>query len=195
MTTRPESTVLWARAVRGIDAASLAVARATRWALLLNALLIAGNALSRKLFGVYSPIIYDLQWHFFAAVVLLMAAYTLQRDEHVRVDVFAHRLGERRMAWLDLGGMLGTVVPVSVAMIWLVAPSFIDAVLSGETRASKETGSVLPAWIIRGFIAGGFLLLVLQALAEAYRCIAYLSGGAPRPVRRQRLLDRPGDDG
>ena len=181
----------WHRVVRAIDAASAAVARTARWALLINALLIAGNALSRKLLGVYSPVIYDLQWHFFAAVVLLMAAYTLRRDEHVRVDVLAPKLGERGMAWLDLGGMLGIVVPICLGMVWLITPPFIDAVLSGETRASKETGSILPAWIIRGFIGAGFLLLALQAVAEAMRCVACLRGLAARPVRRQRLIEGP----
>ena len=33
-----------------------------------------------------------------------MVAYTLKRDEHVRVDLLAHRLGEHGLAWLDLVG-------------------------------------------------------------------------------------------
>jgi TRAP-type mannitol/chloroaromatic compound transport system permease small subunit len=181
--------------VRAIDSTNAAIGRAARWALLLNALLIAGNALSRTLFGVYSPLIYDLQWHFFAAVVLLMAAYTLQRDEHVRVDVLSHRLGERGMAWLDLAGMLGILVPVCLAMVWITTPAFVDALLSGETRASKESGSYLPVWIIRGFVWTGFLLLALQGVAEALRCIACLRNLAPRPVRRRRLIEGTTRDG
>lgn len=123
--------MLWPRAVRAIDAASLAVARAARWALLVNALLIAGNALSRKLFGVYSPIIYDLQWHFFAAVVvLLMAAYTLQRDEHVRVDVFAHRPGSGAPSTVSTADIYWGAVPflaiqLRMVMILIAAPGIV----------------------------------------------------------------------
>ena len=67
-----------------------------RWGLLANALLITANAISRKFFSVAWANTFTLQWHFFAAVVLLMAAYTFWRDEHERIDVFAHHLGERR---------------------------------------------------------------------------------------------------
>ena len=181
----------WLRIAHAIDATSAAVASVARWALLANALLMAGNALARTLFSVYSSVIYDLQWHFFAAVVLLMAAYTFQRDEHVRVDVLSHRLGERGMAWLDLAGIVLVLLPICLLMIWITTPAFVEALASGETRLSRETGSRLPTWIIRSFIPAGFLLLALQGVAEALRCIACLAGVERRPVRRQRLIDGP----
>ena len=94
------------RVAAAIDRLSSATAGATRWALLLNALLICGNAFMRKFFSIAWPALFDMQWHFFAAAVLLMAAYTLQRDEHVRVDVLAGRFGVRGMAWVDLTGLV-----------------------------------------------------------------------------------------
>ncbi|MES2280222.1 MAG: hypothetical protein V4542_02320 [Pseudomonadota bacterium] len=71
-----------------IDTINRWMAFAVRWGLLANAVLIAGNAFSRKLLGMASSTMYDVQPHFFAPVVLLMAAFTLQRDEHVRIDIF-----------------------------------------------------------------------------------------------------------
>jgi TRAP-type mannitol/chloroaromatic compound transport system permease small subunit len=179
----------WLRFAGGIDAVSEAVAGIVRWALLANALLIAGNAFSRKLFSITAPAIYDLQWHFFAAIVLLMAAYTLQRDEHVRVDLLAHRLGERGMAWLDLVGMALVLLPLSLLMVWVTTPPFLHSIVAGETRASRESVSDLPAWIIKSFIPAGFLLLALQGIAEAIRCIACLKGVIRRPVHRRGLVD------
>lgn len=82
------------RIAAAIDRLSATIAHLVRWGLLLNALLITGNAFMRKFFSLGWPLLYDLQWHFFAAAVMLMAAYTLQRDEHVRVDVLALRFGE-----------------------------------------------------------------------------------------------------
>lgn len=177
------------RLAQGIDALTAAVARAVRWALLVNALLVAGNAISRKLFDLSAPGIYDLQWHFFAAVVLLMAAYTLQRDEHVRVDVLAQRLGERGMAWLDLAGIALVLLPVCALMIQVSTPAFVASLLAGETRASREMTSDLPAWIIKSFLPAGFLLLGLQGVAEAIRCVACLTGHRRRPVHRRQLID------
>lgn len=174
---------------KGIDRISESVARMVCWGLLANALLVAVNAFSRKLFSVAVPVIYDLQWHFFAAVVLLMAAYTLKRDEHVRVDLLAHRLGERGLAWLDLVGIALVLLPLCLAMVWVTTPPFFASILSGETRASRESVSDLPAWIIKSFVPAGFLLLAFEGIAEAIRCVASLRGLIHRPIHRHQLID------
>lgn len=174
---------------KGIDRLTTSVARVVYWGLLANALLIAANAIARKVFAVTWPVIYDLQWHFLAAVVLLMAAYTLKRDEHVRVDLFAHRLGERGLAWLDLIGIVLVLVPLCLLMVWVTTPLFVESIRSGETRFSRESLSTLPAWIIKGFVPAGFLLLALQGLAEAIRCAAALRGLIKRPIHRRGLIE------
>ena len=174
------------RLATAIDRLTAATAHVARWGLLLNALLIAGNAFMRKFFALGWPLLYDLQWHFFAAVVLLMAAYTLQRDEHVRVDVLASRFGERGMAWLDLTGIVLVLIPLCLVVAWVTLPPFWHAWLAGETRASRDNLSDLPAWIIKGFVPAGFLLLALQAVAEAIRCVAALRGLARRPLHRRQ---------
>jgi TRAP-type mannitol/chloroaromatic compound transport system permease small subunit len=179
----------WLRVAGSIDLANNVVAGIVRWAVLANALLIAGNAITRKLLSVASPVIYDMQWHFLAAVVLLMAGYTLKRDEHVRVDVLAHRLGERGMARLDLVGIVTVLVPLCLVMVWVTTPELLHAVVAGETRATPESISNLPAWIIKSFIPVGFLLLAVEGIAEGIRCVACLKGIIRRPVRRRQLID------
>jgi len=172
-----------------IDGLNRTVAQFVRWGLLANAILITTNALSRKFFSLASASAFDLQWQFFAAVVLLMAAYTFQRDEHVRIDIFANRLGERGLAWLDLIGICLVLLPVCAALVWVSLPQFMISVISGESRATRESTSEIPAWIIKGFIPAGFFLLALQGIAEAIRCIASLRGILPRPVQRHRLIE------
>lgn len=176
------------RLAAGIDRLNAFVARMVRWALLANALLIAGNAISRKFFGVVLLAAYDLQWHFFAAVVLLMAAYTLQRDQHVRVDVFASRWGERGMAWIDLVGLVLIMLPLCAAMVAVSTPTVVTSIVSGETRATRESVSDLPAWIIKSFLPAGFLLLGLQAIAEAIRRIAFLRGHLKQRLQPSTLI-------
>ena len=172
-----------------IDRLNRTVAQFVRWGLLANAILITANALSRKFFSLASPSAFDLQWQFFAAVVLLMAAYTFQRDEHVRIDILASRMGDRGLAWLDLVGICLVLLPVCAALVWVSLPQFIIAFLSGESRATRESSSHIPAWIIKGFIPAGFLLLALQGIAEAIRCVACLRGILPRPVQRHKLIE------
>jgi TRAP-type mannitol/chloroaromatic compound transport system permease small subunit len=169
-----------------IDRFTKTFASIAQWGLLANAVLVGGNAIIRKIFSVSALVIFDLQWHFAAAVVLLMAAYTLQRNEHVRVDVLAPRLGERRLAWLDLCGMVLILLPLCLLMIWLGTQASIEALVIGERRLVFGN---LPAWIIKSLVPAGFFLLALQGAAEAIRCIACLKGMGARPVHRHQLID------
>jgi TRAP-type mannitol/chloroaromatic compound transport system permease small subunit len=179
------------RAANGIDWANRRLAFVVRWGLLANAVLIAGNAISRKLLGVASSTMYDVQPHFFAAAVLLMAAYTFKRDEHVRIDVFSGFLGPRGMAWLDLAGIAVVLLPLCLTAVWVTWPDFVTSVVTGETRASRESLSRFPAWIMKGMIPLGFLSLAAQGAAEAVRCLAFLAGAAPRPLGAEHA-DRQG---
>lgn len=180
---------LFLRLAEMIDRVSEGFARIVRWGLLANTIVIAGNAFSRKLFSAAWPSAFDLQWQFFAATVLLMAAYTLKRDEHVRLDILAHRFGERGLAWIDLFGLLLVLLPVCAAIVWISWPHFLQSFLVGESRATRESMSDIPAWIIRGFIPLGFFLLGLQGMAEAIRCVACLRGTISRPMHRRQLIE------
>jgi len=178
------------RLAGSIDRLNALLAKIVCWGLLANALLIAGNAISRKLLSTAWVLAFDLQWHFFAAVVMLMAAYTFQRDQHVRIDILAQRLGERGMAWLDLLGITLVLLPLCTVIVWITVPQFASSFMAGETRFTRESMSNLPAWVIKGFIPAGFFLLGLQGIAEAIRCVAALKGLIRRPLYRHQLIER-----
>jgi TRAP-type mannitol/chloroaromatic compound transport system permease small subunit len=109
------------RLVHWIDGLSEKLASLVSWALLLNALLITFNAISRKVFSVAWSSAFDMQWHFFAAVVFITAAYALQKNEHVRVDVFANRIGEWAWPGLICSGLFlsfSPYAPASSGKLW-----------------------------------------------------------------------------
>ena len=104
-----------------------------------------------------------MQPHFFAAAVLLMAAYTFKRDDYVRIDVFSGFLGAPGLAWLDLGGIVVVLLlPPSVIAVGHLA-RLRHVVRDRESRASRESLSRFPAWIMKGMIPLGFLTLAAQA--------------------------------
>ena len=58
-----------------------------------------------------------LTW-FHAVVFMLGTAYTLQREEHVRVDIFYRDMSGRRRAWVNLLGVTFFVFPMCAFFIW-----------------------------------------------------------------------------
>lgn len=177
------------RLARAIDRLTDFVGRLARWAVLLDVLVAAGNALSRKFLDLASNFALDLQLHFLAVLVLLMAGYTLKRNEHVRIDILSARFGVRYGARLDALGCLLVIVPLSLAMAYFSWPIFWHALVHHEVSAEME-GSV-PRWVLTGLLPLGFALLALQALAEAIKRIAFLGGRAEYAPRAGQLIDGP----
>src|SRR5262245_62000776 len=92
---------------RLIDAVNERCARIATWLVLAACLVSCGNAFARYLFGVSSNAWLEMQWYLFAAMVMLGAAYTLNRNEHVRVDIVYGRASTRTQLWI---GILGAVL-------------------------------------------------------------------------------------
>ena len=75
------------------------------WLVLIACVISAGNALMRYAFSLSSNAWLEIQWYLFGGIVMLGAAYTLQRNEHVRVDVLLQLVtGARTRLWIDLLG-------------------------------------------------------------------------------------------
>ncbi|MEN3367839.1 MAG: hypothetical protein V7606_5113, partial [Burkholderiales bacterium] len=82
-----------------IDNLNERVGKLAVWMVLLSCLISAGNAASRYALDKSSNAWLEIQWYMFAGMVLLGAAHTLKRNEHVRVDVIYGRLKPRTQAW------------------------------------------------------------------------------------------------
>ena len=77
---------------RGIDRVNAWIGRAVMWLILAAILVSAGNATVRKVFDISSNAWLELQWYLFGAAFLFAAAYTLQRNEHIRIDIVSNHL-------------------------------------------------------------------------------------------------------
>jgi TRAP-type mannitol/chloroaromatic compound transport system permease small subunit len=151
------------------------------WLVLAAVLLSAGNAIVRKIFNMSSNAMLEMQWYFFSGVFLLLAGYTLLRNEHVRIDVVAGHLSPRAQTWIDVLGTLFFLLPIAVIFIYLSWPVFIRTYTHGEI--STNAGGLL-IWPARALVPVGFTLLLLQGLSELIKRIAFLAGAGPDPVPR-----------
>jgi TRAP-type mannitol/chloroaromatic compound transport system permease small subunit len=152
--------------VTGIIAASL---------VLLCCLISAGNAISRYAFNASSNAWLEIQWYMFAGMVLLGAAETFRRNEHVRVDLIYGSVSHRRREWIDLLGGVIFLMPLCIIMIYFTWPFFSNSWLIGEI-STNEGGLI--RWPVKLVLPVGFALLALQGLSEIIKRGAALSGAA-----------------
>ena len=161
---------------RLIDRLNQTIGRAATWLILLMVLISTGNAIVRKLFNMSSNGLLEIQWSLFAAVFLLAAAYTLLKNEHVRIDILSSRLGPRAQAWIDILGALLFLLPLCAIMLFYAWPFFWESFESQEW--SNNPGGLI-LWPAKALIPACFVLLGLQAISEIIKRIGFLLGIVP----------------
>jgi TRAP-type mannitol/chloroaromatic compound transport system permease small subunit len=163
----------WLSLARGIDRVSRFFGIIAAWLVLLSCLISAGNAASRYIFSVSSNAWLEIQWQMFAGIFLLGTAQVLKLNEHVRVDMIYGGRSARTKLWIDVFGLILFLFPAAIMMMVMGGEFFLDAYRRGEI--SSNAGG-LPLWPVKLLLPLGFLLLILQGVAELIKRIAGLRG-------------------
>lgn len=158
---------------RLIDLLNERLGKGAFWLVLIVTLISAGNALMRFTIDYSSNGLLEIQWYLFAAIFLLSAAYTLQKNEHVRIDVVAGRFSPKVQAGIDIFGTLFFLLPMVVMVLWLSVPLVIESIRINEYSANA--GGLL-RWPVKIILPIGFLLLALQGVSELIKRLAFLAG-------------------
>jgi TRAP-type mannitol/chloroaromatic compound transport system permease small subunit len=138
---------------------------------------------------------FDLGWialqesvtYMHAALFMLAAAFTLQQDGHVRVDILYQKLSRRGRALVDLLGTLLLLLPVAGFIAWTGWGYVMDAWAIQE--GSRETGGIPGVYLLKTLILLLPALLTLQGLALVVRNGLFLAGveaALPRPTKGTR---------
>lgn len=167
-----------------IDAVTAFIGRSVSWLILVAVLVSAGNAVIRKIFDTSSNAWLELQWYLYGAVFLLAAAYTLQRNEHVRIDVATAHLSKRTRDWIDLLGHIFFLMPFCILMVYLSWPFVMNSLRSGDISVNAG-GLVL--WPARMMLLAGFILLLAQGISEIIKRIAVIRGDIEDPMVQHEL--------
>lgn len=168
----------WLKVSHGIDRLNDSVGHLIRWLVLAAVLISAGNAIIRKAFNISSNSFLEIQWYLFAAVFLLGAGYAFLRNVHVRIDFISSNLPKRTNAKIDAVGIVVFLIPLCLVLISLSWPLFTKAWESGEM--SQNAGGLI-RWPVYALVPLGFALLLLQAVSELIKRIAFLRGRLPEP--------------
>jgi len=158
---------------RFIDAINEKIGLAISWALLLAVLICSGNALVRYIFNTSSNSWLEIQWYLFGAIFLLASAYTLKRNEHVRIDVVVGRFSKRTQVWIDLFGFIFFLLPATLLILYFSIPFAYESIRNQEV--SSNAGGLI-IWPAKTLIPVGFFLLTLQGISELIKRVGFLMG-------------------
>jgi TRAP-type mannitol/chloroaromatic compound transport system permease small subunit len=148
---------------RAIDWVNERFGTVANWLVLLACLISAGNAASRYLFAASSNAWLEVQWYMFAGMVLLGGPYALNRNEHVRVDLFYGMASERTRIWIDIIGGFLFLLPICIILTLFTWPWFVESWTINES--SSNAGGLI-RWPVKLLLPVGFLLMALQGVSE-----------------------------
>ena len=168
---------------RFIDVCNERVGKAAAWLGLAAVIICTINAIFRYTVNMSSNAWLEIQWYLNAAVFMLVAAWALKRNDHVRIDVIISRLSLRVQAWIDILGGLLALLPASVIIAWYSWPSLVSSYEISEY--SSDPGGLI-RWPMRLLVPVAFSLLALQGVSEIIKRIAFLKGLIAYPAEHHR---------
>ncbi|MCG8685047.1 MAG: TRAP transporter small permease subunit [Desulfobacterales bacterium] len=162
------------KCVNIIDGVSDKIGHIVGWLTTLMVLIVFYDTVMRYAFNKGNVALQELEWHLFAVVFLIGAAYTLKEGGHVRVDILFINFSKKTKAWVDLIGTIVFLIPFCIMLIF-ATQKFIGN--SWAVREISPDPGGLPArYILKTMIPLGFFLLMVQGLSEAGKCLLVLTG-------------------
>jgi TRAP-type mannitol/chloroaromatic compound transport system permease small subunit len=130
--------------------------QAVAWLTLLMVLLTFSIVILRYGFNLGWIWLQEIVIYFHVAVFTIAAAWTLQKDGHVRVDIFYTDMPEKKRALVDLLGTVLFLIPFCLFVLIISWPYVADSWQLLES--SREAGGLPLVFVLKS------LILVLPAL-------------------------------
>jgi TRAP-type mannitol/chloroaromatic compound transport system permease small subunit len=167
-----------ARIADGIDRITAAIGRIATWCSLYVVAAEFAVVVLRYVVGFGSIRLQESVLYAHAGLFMLAAAWTLQIDGHVRVDVFYARNTPRARAIVDLLGSVVFLLPFAT-VLFILSLLYVERswhILEGSPQPSGLPLVYLLKTIILVFAAS----IGLQGLAQAIRAALILSAPSPQ---------------
>ncbi len=150
------------------------VGRAVSWLMLAAVLLMFGNVAMRYFFNAGAPWQMELVLFCHAITFMLAMGYTLQAEEHVRVDVLYAKFSAKSKAWVELLGALFFLFPLCFALVYF-SWEFVASSWSLQ-EASSEYHGMPGVFLLKTVLLIGPGLLMLQGLANLLKAWEVIRG-------------------
>lgn len=159
--------------INTIDAFTQRVGHMVAWLLVLLVLMQGLVVLLRYGFSWGSIALQESVTYLHAICFMLGAAFTLQVDRHVRVDVLYRSMSLKQQALVNAVGSVLFLIPICLFMLW----TSYDYVLQAWTikERSADSGGLAIVYLLKTLIPLLAISLLAQALAELGRSILSLT--------------------
>lgn len=164
----PPAIALMGRIVGGMTALAMALAAL---GLLASLVMIAYGVVMR--YGFNSPPVWvdDLVGFILVGIVMLAAAATLRRGEHISVDILTDRLSPSGKRWAQGWAMASVIVAAAMLVVngW-------ETAMSSKALGIMTSGQVeIPVYLLQMLLPLGGVAMLLVAVETLVRLVA----GAP----------------
>jgi len=145
-----------------LHARFLSVSRVSVWvggaALMLSAIMVTLDVLSRKVFGYTISGSDEISGYVFAAGTTWAYSYCLLTRANIRIDVLYNVVSLRTKALLDLLGVI-----LLAYYIWLLTVNALEMFLDNwEYSSSAQTTLATPLWIPQVFWLSGLMFFLVS---------------------------------
>jgi TRAP-type mannitol/chloroaromatic compound transport system permease small subunit len=159
-----------------LDAFSIRVGHAVSWLTLLMVIVTFVIVVLRYVFGTGLIWLQESLTWMHAAVFMLGAAYTLQQEEHVRVDIFYRKMSEQQRAWVNLLGVLVFIFPMCAFFVY-ESIDYVAASWSLREVSRNSGGLSYPAVpLLKSVLVIMPVAVALQGLALLLRAAKVIRG-------------------
>jgi TRAP-type mannitol/chloroaromatic compound transport system permease small subunit len=165
-----------ARIADEIDRITAAVGRIATWCALYVVLAEFAVVVLRYALGFGSIRLQESVLYAHAGLFMLAAAWTLQTDGHVRVDIFYARATARARAAVDLLGAVVFLLPFAAVLCAVTLP-YVERSWRIFEGSPQPSGSPF-VYLLKTVILVFAVLIGLQGVAQALRAALVLSASS-----------------
>ena len=141
----------------------------------------------RFVFGIGSTALIELEWHLYSATFLLLMAYALQIDGHIRIDICYRLFSRRQKAVMDLLGDVFFLLPF--AILYAFNSTDFAARSWSYWETSDAPGGLGMLYIIKTVLAYSMCILALQGFAELLRKLVRFLEGQERVATQAAVVE------
>ena len=143
--------------------------RVFSWAALFLMINIFVQVVLRYVFASDMVSLGELQWHFYAVMVMISLAYAQKENAHVRVDLFHRHFSPRAKTIIEVVGIVVFFIPLFIVVFWYGCEFTAASFRIGEK--SPSPGGLPWRWAIKAFIPIGAAFLLLSSAARSIRLL------------------------